>query len=221
VVLLVVACGGTARSTKPLLAVGGAADESTSVAGAGAASLGREGGASAGGLGTGGMGAAGVGASAGGVTAGGVGAAGENGDAMAGGASSAAGGEPSVVACEGLGCLAGAELLYRPDREWQHTAADTSSELAEADYEARLGPTWLAKLSSDAQSLDLTPTAGGDTVHGTRDLQRLDRAFFELSLFAGGRFVVQAVEGELRAEYTVYGSGFPIVSSTRGLLVGP
>jgi len=94
-------------------------------------------------------------------------------------------------------------------------------ELQEADYTPLLGPTWRAKFSSDALALDLTPTAGGDAVHGTRDTKRTDSAWFELELFAGGRFVVQASSSELQAEYTVYGSGTPIISSTRGLLESP
>lgn len=109
-----------------------------------------------------------------------------------------------------------------PDREWQHTgSANTSSELQEVDYTALLGPTWRAKFSSDAMSLDLTPTAGGDTVHGTRKAAPTGRAWFDLTLFAGGRFVVQVGASDLQAELTQYGSGQPIVSSTRGLLQTP
>ena len=94
-------------------------------------------------------------------------------------------------------------------------------ELQEADYTPLQGPTWRAKFSIDALGVDLTPTAGGDTVHGTRDTKRADSAWFGLELFAGGRFVVQASSRELRAEYTIYGSGSPIISSTRGSLQSP
>jgi hypothetical protein len=203
-VLVVVACGGTAaRTPKNSPDLGGAAGEPSGAAGAAPS-------AAAGGAGSGGAGGA-----AGGAEPEIPGAAGT--DAGAAGAAGAAG-EPS---CVGLECLAGAELIYVPDRTWQRPAAagNMSNELAEADYQPLLGPTFRAKFSSDAQSLDLTPTAGGDTVHGTRDATKANRAWFELTLFAGGRFVVQVSANELQAEYTAYGSGMPIVSSTRGLLV--
>ena len=194
------ACGGTAsHAPKSAPEVGGAAGEPSGAAGTAPSA------AAAGGSGNGGVGGAG-GAEA--EVAGEAGAAGAAGAA----------GQPS--SCVGLECLAGAELIYVPDRAWQRPAGAVTmnGELAEADYQRLLGPTFRAKFSSDAQSLDLTPTAGGDTVHGTRDTTRTDRAWFELVLFAGGRFVVQASANELQAEYTAYGSGMPIVSSTRGLL---
>ena len=96
-----------------------------------------------------------------------------------------------------------------------------AQELSEADYQPLSGPSWLAKFSADALAVDLTPVAGGATVHGTRDQTREGRAWFELVLFAGGRFVVQASSSELHAEYTNYGSGMPIIGSTRGLLLAP
>jgi hypothetical protein len=146
--------------------------------------------------------------------------------AEAGGSSSAAAadggaGQSGSAPCTELGCLADAELLYVPNREWQRTAASQTSELLEADFTPLLGPTWRVKVSSDALALDLTPSAGGDTVHGVRDQKQTDRAWYELGLFAGGRFVVQAKAGQLQAEYTIYGSGVPIVGSTRGLLTNP
>jgi hypothetical protein len=201
------ACGGTAsHAPKSAPEVGGAAGEPSGAAGTAPSA------AAAGGSGNGGVGGAG-GAEA--EVAGEAGAAG-----VEAGAAGAAG-QPS--SCVGLECLAGAELIYVPDRAWQRPAGavNMSSELAEADYQPLLGPTLRAKFSSDAQSLDLTPTAGGDTVHGTRDATRTDRAWFDLTLFAGGRFVVQVNANELQAEYTAYGSGTPIVSSTRGLLENP
>lgn len=186
--------------------MGGAAGEPSAAAGA-VNALPDEGGA--GGTNSG------VGGAGGGADAGAAGAAGA--EASAAGA----GGQP---ACVGLDCLAGADLLYVPDRAWQRPTGapnDTNAQLSEADYTPLAGPTWRAKFSSDARALDLTPSAGGDTVHGTRDPQRQDQAWFELSLFAGGRFLVQASANELQAEYTTYGSGMPIVSSTRGRLESP
>lgn len=200
--MLLVACGGSAaRNTKPAPSVGGAAGEPSGAAGSSNLAGAGEGGAA-------------------GVSAGG--ASGVPGTAGAEANDAGAGGEAGSPACAGLECLAGAELIYVPDREWQRPAAgNPMAELQEADYTPLLGPTWRAKFSSDALALDLTPTAGGDTVHGTRDAKRQDRAWFELALFAGGRFVVQASSNELQAEYTTYGSGSPIIGSTRGLLKSP
>lgn len=205
-ILLLLACGGTTRNGQPSPSPGGAAGQPSAAAGmsnlaavaGGAASAGSPGGQSEGG-GSHAAGAAGAEAS----TAGAAGQAGS-------------------PACTGLDCLAGAELLYVPDREWQRPAAGGGmSELDEADYEPLLGPTWRAKFSSDALTVDLTPSAGGDTVHGTRDPKRAAGAWFELQLFAGGRFLVTPSSSELRAEHTIYGSGMPILSSTRGLLESP
>jgi hypothetical protein len=118
--------------------------------------------------------------------------------------------------------FADAELIYQPTREWQRPAQplgpSDEAALSEADYRPLLGPTLALKFSSDALQVELTPTAGGDTVRGTSDPQQTDRAWYRLELFAGGRFVVQAAASELQAEFTVYGSGNPIVSSTRGVL---
>lgn len=143
--------------------------------------------------------------------------------AGAGAGDAGAGGKPGTPPCAGLDCLAGAELLYVPDREWQRNAALSTPfvDLPEAEYTPLLGPTWRVKFSSDALTLELTATAGGDTASGKRDPKRTDRAWFDLKLATGGRFVVQASSNELHAEQTHYGSGVPIVSSTRGLLKSP
>ena len=118
--------------------------------------------------------------------------------------------------------MAGAELVYWPDREWQRaTANPASNELLEADYEPKIASAWDVKFSSDARQIVLTPRAGGNAVQGVRDMQHTDRAWFELMLAIGGRFVVQVGAAEFQAEYTAYGSGVPIVSSTRGDLKAP
>ncbi|HEY5377515.1 MAG TPA: hypothetical protein VIK01_27735 [Polyangiaceae bacterium] len=217
IALLFIACGGKAAPTpKGSPNVGGAAGEPSAAAGASSVEVAGEGGSAAGASGGGA-----AGASVGGV--GGVGGAADAAGAAGAEPSAAGAGGQAVLVCAGLDCLAGAELVYVPDRAWQRPAAPVSitNELSEADYQPLLGPTWLATFSSDAASVDLTPVAGGATVHGTRDQQREGRAWFELGLFAGGRFVVQASSAELHAEYTNYGSGTPIVASTRGLLETP
>lgn len=71
--------------------------------------------------------------------------------------------------------------------------------------------------SDDAMAIQLQPSVGA-TVLGQRSPAHTDRAWYELELFAGGRFVVQLADGQFVAEHTIYGSGKPIVSSTRGTL---
>ena len=116
--------------------------------------------------------------------------------------------------------MAGAHLVYQPTRTWHAPAGPINAgELAEADYTPLQGSPIKLTFSADALDVQLEPTAGGATVLGARNPAQVDRAWYELELFAGGRFVVQlAADGHFEAEHTVYGSGAPIVSSTRGLL---
>lgn len=136
------------------------------------------------------------------------------------------GGQAPDGTCAELSCLAGAALLYQPTREWQRPpgAPRFMVELSETDYRPRVGPTVMLKFSEDAQYVQLVPIAkgvpieGGEVVGGTRDPKFLDRAYFDLSLVAGGRFEIKVRAGKLEAEYTIYGSGVPVISSTRGVL---
>jgi hypothetical protein len=208
-VALLVACSGHVANTPPASGLGGAAGE---VGAAGAPS----------GAGTQSADVAGQGGAAGSRAGGAGGVEDAAGAAGAGLSDGGAGGE-GARACIELECLAGAELLYVPDRQWQRPAGSPSimEELAEADYKSLAGPSWRAEFSGDARTIELTPVLGGATVHGTRDQKREDRAWFELGLFSGGRFVVQASPAGLHAEFTTYGSGTPIVDSTRGPLEAP
>jgi len=213
VVVLVAACGGSASYD---------ASGSPNVAGASGSANVDFGGSSGADTSTAGT----TGGSTGGSGAGGSGRAGAPSEA---GASAAAGdsgtaGDASQVSpgCAGLDCLAGAELVYWPDREWQRTTEPPmSDELPEADDTPKLGSAWDVKFSADARQIVLTPSAGGDAVQGLRDTQHVDRAWFQLMLPTGGRFVVQGGALPFQAEYTRYGSGLPIVSSTRGTLKAP
>ena len=157
-----------------------------------------------------------------GAAGGPVAAAGASSGGAEGGEAGAAGLAGSAPCLE-LSCLLGAQFVYVPNRQWTRPSTNpsgppTSSELSESDYQPLLGPRYDVTFSNDAQQVELTPSAGGDTVKGSRQTPPSDRAMFELTLFAGGRFVVQAGASAFQAEYTVYGSGTPIVSSTRGEL---
>lgn len=214
------ACGGSAAyDANGSRNVAGAAGKVGGGAGASSGTPPGVGGTSAGASPTSG---AGIGADTamGGASAGGLG---EAGTVNAGATGEAAGvGGQLWADCQRLDCLAGAELVYWPDREWQGAKTNpASNELAEADYEPKVAPAWDVKFSSDARQVLLTPRSGGSPVQGVRDVQRTDRAWFDLMLAIGGRFVVQVAAPQFQAEYTAYGSGVPIVSSTRGALQAP
>jgi hypothetical protein len=59
-----------------------------------------------------------------------------------------------------------------------------------------------------------------DTVSGERanDGEASKRYELDEGLFAGGRFIIWISNGSFEAEYTVYGSGVPIIRSERGKL---
>ena len=59
----------------------------------------------------------------------------------------------------------------------------------------------------------------GDSVIGVLDTIRNDSLIYAIvNLFAGGRFIAWPDTAPSRAEYTVYGSGLPVVWSERGTL---
>jgi len=131
-----------------------------------------------------------------------------------------AGGQPEE-ACSGLACLDGAELLYHPNRNWQGTSSGApGQELTEKDYAPLVGDPIPIFFAPGALELQMMPVKG-TVVYGKRDPKRTDVAWFELDGGAGGRFVVKAQDDELDAEYTVYGSGRPVISSTRGTVDSP
>jgi hypothetical protein len=211
VVVLLAACGGSA-SRNP----SSSADDNQTAGEAGLDTGGSNVGVPAQGGTASGAPTAGAGGVAGSTAGdGGASASGAN------GGEAEAGGQPSS-SCVGLDCLAGAELVYWPDREWQRgSAPGAAGELPEAEYQPKMGLAWDVKVSSDARQIVLTPRAGGDEVHGVRDVQHTDQAWFELALAIGGRFLVNGALPAFQAEYTAYGSGVPIVSSTRGTLAPP
>lgn len=189
--LMMVACGG---ATDRKLA-GAAAGGSSSVGGAGASGAGT----ASGGLGSG-AGQSGA--------LGGAGLAGTAGGGNEGGES---------PGCAGLSCLNGVEALYLPDRQWQRSSAAQSDELDEADYTPLVGEPIPLRFSPDALSLQML-VEPDLIIYGKRDSTSGERAHFALDGFAGGRFLVWEDGTELAAEYTVYGSGVPVGSSTRGTL---
>ncbi len=191
--LVAVACGGSAKHDSPGQSPSGGTAAGVSTGGSETA--GHDSGASAG-----------------------EGASGGTGATADAGAGAGAGGQ---AVCVELSCLGGLAFIYLPNRQWQ-PGSSAAGELSEADYTPFEGPPVAVQFSADAGQVELTPVAGGDTVHGQQEGLDAERASFSLDLFAGGRFVVSATaskgDAALAAEYTQYGSGAPVVASTRGTL---
>jgi hypothetical protein len=100
------------------------------------------------------------------------------------------------------------EVQYPADslKESDYTATDE-----EINYEITF--------SEGGQNI-LIESLGNDSVSGERINSGETSKRYELNegLFAGGRFLIWIINGHFGAEYTVYGSGVPIIRSERGIL---
>ena len=65
-------------------------------------------------------------------------------------------------------------------------------------------------------TMTFIPTEFLTKFHDTEEYKKYD---LDKGLFAGGRFFVWITEGQFEAEYTIYGSGVPIIRSERGYLL--
>jgi hypothetical protein len=206
VLLVIAACGGSAQHHDDRHAAGAPNSD----------------GGAHGNVTTGGAAAAGVGAISGDAAgpgtelpAGGGGAAGTS----AGAPNAGAGGDGGDDACLALSCLGNRTFVYEPNRNWKNPGnASGKGELNEADYKPFVGESLIVEISSDSNLVTLTPVAGGTAEVGARDTNIATAAWYELGGFAGGRFIIQPGKSALQGEHTQYGSGVPIVSSTRGEL---
>jgi len=120
--------------------------------------------------------------------------------------------------------LAGGSFEYQVTHEWEGSdplPQLPSDELADADYAATDdGARWSVVFSEDGGEVELAAGAGAQVFTGT-DVQTDDqRVRFELveGTVAGGHFAIWSEGATLAAELTLYGSGVPIVESTRGVL---
>lgn len=70
--------------------------------------------------------------------------------------------------------------------------------------------------SEKGQRINIEPASVG----GEKIITNEEKLYYELDegLFAGGRFIIWISNDEFNAEYTIYGSGVPIVKSERGVL---
>lgn len=62
----------------------------------------------------------------------------------------------------------------------------------------------------------VTATVSGERVNDGEASKRYE---LDEGLFAGGRFIIWISNGHFEAEFTVYGSGVPIIRSERGKLI--
>ena len=112
---------------------------------------------------------------------------------------------------------------FRVDRQGDLAGVQfPSDQLAESDYQPiEDGPTVTVAISEDGAEVAIEWTTAFERISatGTRKSVAANLISYDLgSLFAGGRFVVWREGAGLQAEFTMYGSGLPIVLSYRGSL---
>ncbi len=78
------------------------------------------------------------------------------------------------------------------------------------------GKAYAIRFSKDLKTVSIRP----DSISGTLEEESHGLIRYDLNtgLFAGGRFVVWMTNQTIEAEFTVYGSGVPILKSERGVL---
>ncbi len=93
-----------------------------------------------------------------------------------------------------------------------------SDQLTENDYvEINHGSEYEVSFSKDMQIISIMhDSISGTLMEGTEEYKKFD---LDKGLFAGGRFIVWITENQFEAEYTIYGSGVPIIRSERGYLL--
>jgi len=93
-----------------------------------------------------------------------------------------------------------------------------SDQLEESDYEEiSHGSEYDVSFSEDMQTISIVHDSISGTI--TEDSEELKTYHLDKGLFAGGRFAIWITNSEFEAEYTVYGSGVPIIRSERGYLL--
>jgi hypothetical protein len=109
--------------------------------------------------------------------------------------------------------FAAGDYLLRVDRTWERPASDRG--LEDADYREHAARDAYA-VTLEGDSVTLVALAGEkQTLHGKRTSSEEGEERFELDAFAGGYLLLRGGEAEL----TILGSGVPIVSSERGILI--
>jgi len=115
--------------------------------------------------------------------------------------------------------LGGNNFILEVNRISEHPYVQLpSDQLKENDYvEIDQGSEYEVSFSEDMQTISIMhDSISGTIMEGTEEYKKYD---LDKGLFAGGRFVVWITEGQFEAEYTIYGSGVPIIRSERGYLL--
>jgi hypothetical protein len=113
------------------------------------------------------------------------------------------------------------EWMFIPDREWKGRAIFPDDPLNESDYVSVPDTiSVMLRVSDHVRRIAFGAHAASDSAASVFLLTEADagRLHFENHFWAGARFEVWAEGGSLQAEFTVYGSGLPIVDSVRGRL---
>jgi hypothetical protein len=109
---------------------------------------------------------------------------------------------------------------FQPDRQADLQNIKLPSEqLSEKDYHAVAGaPAFAVTISDGGEKVSLKGTLGSEqfAAEGKRFSVEDQSVTYDLDAFAGGRFVIWFTYEGLRAEFTVYGSGVPMIASYRG-----
>jgi hypothetical protein len=129
-----------------------------------------------------------------------------------------------LAGCESAPAIEDGTWDLRIDRQGDsEDAEDTFGFLPETSYHpVEDGPTYRVAVSEEGTRVSF---GGGRTtydavVSGKQTSTADGRLTYDLTgLFAGGRFVVWKNAEGLQGEFTIYGSGRPIISSERGRLV--
>ncbi len=122
-----------------------------------------------------------------------------------------------------LGLLFGNNFAFKVDEIADHPDPSLlyQGSIPDQFYLPTDGPTYRVSFSSDGSTVTISGTPD-PTVTGTRTDAAADpntvQYFLNDGTFAGGRFAVW-IEGEtFKAEYSLYGSGLPVLKSERGSL---
>jgi hypothetical protein len=137
------------------------------------------------------------------------------------------GADGGPAADAGLGVLsavAGRSFVYWENRAWPSSAM-AALPLPESSYQPiAQTPLYTAAFSTDGMGLVLTSVnSGGPSYKGTLGASAEKEGRWDLNAFAGGTFRVwvTGAAAQMNAEVTILGSGVPVVSSNRGVLLPP
>jgi hypothetical protein len=114
--------------------------------------------------------------------------------------------------------LYGKNYVLKIDKVLDHpNVRFPADDLKETDYTAtEENIQYDIAFSENGQTITLEP----GTIHGTKSADTGNSLKYELDdgLFAGGRIIIWSENDDFKGEFTIYGSGVPIIKSLRGIL---